>query len=129
MPYLSPDTLYASSRPCETFLQETPMKWITRENAAVDRIACPWLIRRFVDPDAEFLYVPADRVQEIGAQQGATRFDVAGAKLGHVDGRCSFESIVLEYGLTEDPALMCLARTGSSAGIAEQGSVAAEASG
>lgn len=76
------------------------MKWITRENAAVDRIACPWLIRRFVDPDAEFLYVAADRVQEIAAEQGATPFDVAGAKLGHVDGRCSFESIILEYGLT-----------------------------
>ncbi len=105
------------------------MKWITRENAAVDRIACPWLIRRFVDPDAEFLYVPADRVQEIGAQQGATPFDVAGAKLGHVDGRCSFESIVLEYGLTGDPALMGLARIVHAADITEEASVAAEGSG
>src|SRR5258706_11047222 len=122
MPYLSPDTLNASSRPCETFFQETPMKWITRENAAVDRIACPWLIRRFVDPDAEFLYVPADRVEEVGAQQGATPFDVPGAKLGHVDGRCSFESIVLEYGLTGDPALLGLGRIVHAADITEEAS-------
>jgi hypothetical protein len=82
-----------------------------------------------VDPDAEFLYVPPDRVQEIAAQQGATPFDVAGAKLGHVDGRCSFESIVLEYGLTGDPALMALARVVHAADITEEASVAAEGSG
>jgi hypothetical protein len=86
------------------------MKWITRENAAVDRIACPWLIRRFVDPAAEFLFVPADRVQEIARREGATPFDVEGVELGHVDGRCSFESIVLKYGLDSDPALTAVAQ-------------------
>jgi len=105
------------------------MKWITRENAAVDRIACPWLIRRFVDPDAEFLYVPADRVGEIAAQQSATPFDVAGARLGHVDGRCSFESILLEYGLTQDPALVALGRIVHAADITEEAAVASEGSG
>ncbi len=81
------------------------MKWITRENAAVDRIACPWLIRRFIDPDAEFLFVPPERVTEIAAREGATPFDVEGVELGHVDGRCSFESIVLKYSLDGDAAL------------------------
>jgi hypothetical protein len=80
------------------------MRWITRKNAAVDRIACPWLIRKFVDPEAEFLYVDATEVERIARERGATPFDVPGAKLGHVEGRCSFESILVEYHLT-DPAL------------------------
>jgi hypothetical protein len=84
------------------------MRWITRKNAAVDRIACPWLIRRFIDPEAEFLYVDAAEVDRIARNQGATPYDVEGAKLGHVDGRCSFESILLEYRLS-DPALKRLA--------------------
>ena len=105
------------------------MKWITRENAAVDRIACPWLIRRFVDPDAEFLFVPAERVQQVAREQGATPFDVDGAELGHVDGRCSFESIVLKYGLTSDLALVRLARVIHAADITSEASVAPEGSG
>jgi hypothetical protein len=80
------------------------MRWVTRKNAAVDRIACPWLIRRFVDPDAEFVYVEAADVDRVARDEGATPFDVGGARLGHVDGRCSFESILVEFGLT-DPAL------------------------
>jgi hypothetical protein len=86
------------------------MKWVTRENAKVDRIACPWLIRRFIDRDAVFLFVPADDVLAVAAREGATAYDVPGVELGHVDGRCSFESIVLEYGLTTDPALVALGR-------------------
>src|SRR5205809_6654024 len=84
---------------------EAAMKWITRENAAVDRIACPWLIRRFVDPEAEFLFVPAADVARRAAAEGATPFDVEGVELGHVDGRCSFESIVRAHGLGTDRAL------------------------
>ena len=86
------------------------MKWVTRENAKVDRIACPWLIRRFVDPKPEFLFVPTGEVLEVAAREGAIPFDVNGAELGHVDGRCSFESILLKYDLSGDPALVALAK-------------------
>src|SRR5207244_5609725 len=86
------------------------MKWVTRENAKVDRIACPWLIRRFVDPDAEFLFVSTSEVLEVAACEGAIPFDVKGVELGHVDGRCSFESIMLKYDLSGDPALVALAK-------------------
>jgi hypothetical protein len=86
------------------------MKWVTRENAKVDRVACPWLIRRFIDRDAEFLYVPADQVRAVAARESAIAYDVPGVELGHVDGRCSFVSIMLEYDLTRDPALVALSR-------------------
>ena len=86
------------------------MKWITRENANVDRIACPWLIRRFVDKDAEFLYVPREQVMEVAEREKAIPYDVPDVELGHVDGRCSFESILLKYGLTNDPGLRELAK-------------------
>lgn len=86
------------------------MKWITREDAKVDRIACPWLIRWFVDKDAEFLYVPADQVMSVAQREGAIPYDVSGVELGHVEGRCSFESIMVKYGLTGDPGLSELAR-------------------
>jgi hypothetical protein len=84
------------------------MRWITRKNASVDRIACPWLVKRFVDPEAEFLYVPAAEVAGVAEREGAIPYDIAGVELGHVDGRCSFESIILKYGL-HDPALDRLA--------------------
>jgi hypothetical protein len=86
------------------------MKWITRENANVDRIACPWLIKRFVDHEAEFLYVPTDQVMAAAAREGATPYDVPNVELGHVDGRCSFESIMLKHGLMEDKGLVELAK-------------------
>jgi hypothetical protein len=86
------------------------MKWITRENANVDRIACPWLIKRFVDVEAEFLYVPGDQVIATAEREGAIPYDVADVELGHVDGRCSFESILLKYGLLSDMALVELAK-------------------
>jgi hypothetical protein len=85
------------------------MKWVTRKNASVDRIACPWLVKRFIDPDAEFLYVPAPEVAAVAGREGAIPYDVADVELGHVDGRCSFESIILKYGL-QDPALNRLAQ-------------------
>ena len=84
------------------------MRFVTRKNAAVDRIACPWLIRRFIDRDAEFLYVDPQEVARVATEKDAIPFDVEGARLGHVDGRCSFESILVEYGL-DDPALHRLA--------------------
>jgi hypothetical protein len=95
------------------------MKWITRENANVDRIACPWLIKHFVDKDAEFLYVPGDQVMDAAQREGAIPFDVKNAELGHVDGRCSFESILLKYALTEDKALMELAKIVHAADVSD----------
>ncbi len=86
------------------------MKWVTRENANVDRVACPWLITRFVDPQAEFLYVPTDQVPVVAEREGAIPYDTANVELGHVDGRCSFESIMLKYGLMEDRGLVELAK-------------------
>lgn len=85
------------------------MKWVTRKNAAVDRVACPWLIRRFIDAAGEFLYVDPKDVERIAREENAIPFDTEGAELGHVDGRCSFESILVKYGL-EDPALVRMAR-------------------
>ena len=105
------------------------MKWITRENAAVDRIACPWLIRNFVDPQAEFLFVPADKVAARARAEGAIPFDVDGAELGHVGGRCSFESIVLEYRLGCDPALSKIASVVHGADISENAGLTPESAG
>jgi hypothetical protein len=84
------------------------MKWITRERPKIDRIACPWLIRRFVDPQAEFLYVPADRVLDEARRLGATPYDVPGVELTHDGPNCSFDAILKKYRL-EDPALTRLA--------------------
>ena len=86
------------------------MKWITRQNANVDRVACPWLIKRFVDPEGEFIYVPADQVMTEAERQHAIPYDVADVELGHLDGRCSFESIMLKHGLMDDKALVELAK-------------------
>jgi hypothetical protein len=84
------------------------MRFVTRRNAAVDRIACPWLIRRFIDKDAEFLYVDPQDVMRVAREIDAIPYDVEGVELGHVDGRCSFESILLKYAL-DDPALLRMA--------------------
>jgi hypothetical protein len=94
------------------------MKWITRANANVDRIACPWLIKRFVDPDAEFLFVGPEEVMATAKREGAIPYDVPGVELGHVDGRCSFESIIRKYQLT-DAALTEMARIVHGADVAE----------
>lgn len=104
------------------------MKWVTRQNASVDRIACPWLIRRFIDPEAEFLYVPAPEVKAVAERQGAIPYDVVGVELGHVDGRCSFESIILKYGL-KDPALARLAKIVHGADVSDGLGVAPESAG
>ena len=85
------------------------MKWVTRSHVHVDRVACPWLIRRFVDSQAEFLFVPRNLVAEVAEREGAIPFDAPGVELGHHDGKCSFEAIIGKYGLS-DPALLRLAR-------------------
>lgn len=84
------------------------MKWVTRARPKVDRIACPWLIRRFVDPEARFLYVPPDQVLPVAEREGAVPFDVPGVELGHRGAECSFDAIIKKYDLT-DPALGRLA--------------------
>ncbi len=86
------------------------MKWITREHVKVDRVACPWLIRKFVDPDAEFMFVQSDQVMAIARREDAIPYDVPNVELGHHGKECSFEAIVKKYGLSEDPALMLLAK-------------------
>jgi len=86
------------------------MKWITRERVKVDRVACPWLIKKFVDTNAEFLFVPADKVMEIAEREGATPYDVKGVELGHHGQECSFEAIVKKYNLTDNAALVLLGK-------------------
>ena len=84
------------------------MKWITRERPKIDRIACPWLIQRFIDPQAEFLYVPASQVLAQAAATGATPYDIPGVEMSHVGERCSFDAFIAKYRL-DDPALARLA--------------------
>jgi len=104
------------------------MKWVTRKNANVDRIACPWLIRKFVDADAEFLFVPADEVRSVAEREGALPYDIPDVELGHVDGRCSFESIIVKYQI-KDPALDLLAKIVHGADVAGDRDIVPEAAG
>lgn len=93
------------------------MKWVTRSHVHVDRVACPWLIARFVDNDAEFLFAPASQVTAVAEQTGATPFDAMGkVELDHHEGRCSFESIIQKYEL-KDRALLRLAEIVHSADV------------
>jgi hypothetical protein len=85
------------------------MKWVTRERVKVDRVACPWLIKKFIDPKAEFLFAAREEVLEVAAREGAIPFDVPGVELGHHEGRCSFEAMVAKYKI-EDPAVHLLAK-------------------
>ena len=84
------------------------MKWITRERPKIDRIACPWLVARFVDENPEFLYVPGGEVLKVAAETGAIPYDVPGVELGHHGERCSFDAFIAKYRL-DDPALRKLA--------------------
>ena len=86
------------------------MKWITREHVKVDRVACPWLIKRFVDPEAEFHFVPAEQVMTEAQRLGATPFDVPGVECGHHGKECSFEAILKKYNLADEPALQLLGK-------------------
>lgn len=93
------------------------MLWVTRSHVHVDRVACPWLISRFVDSDAEFLFVPKNQVEKVAAETDATPFDSPGVELGHHDGKCSFEAIIAKYELS-DPGLQRLAKIVHAADIA-----------
>jgi len=95
------------------------MKWVTRENANVDRVACPWLIKRFIDPEAEFLFVPRDQVLEVAEREGGHSYDAAGAEYTHRDGKCSFDVLVQEFKLTDDPGLVRLAQIVHAADVSE----------
>src|SRR5947209_13586759 len=86
------------------------MKWITRERVKVDRVACPWLIKKFVDPGAEFLFVPTDAVMAVAERENAIPYDVKDVELGHHGKECSFDAIVKKYNLGGDPALVLLAK-------------------
>jgi len=94
------------------------MIWITRAHVHVDRVACPWLITRFIDSQAEFMFVARSEVERVAKIEDAIPFDIPGAELGHVDGRCSFESILLKYEL-KDPALLRLAKIIHAADVDE----------
>jgi hypothetical protein len=84
------------------------MKWVTRERPKIDRIACPWLIARFIDQEPEFLYVPADQVLRVAQGTGAVPYDIPGVEMGHVGEQCSFDAFLKKHGLN-DPALQRLA--------------------
>lgn len=84
------------------------MKWITRERPKIDRIACPWLIKRFIDPKAEFYFVPTDKVIEKAEELNATPFDIPGVEFTHVGDLCSFDAFIAKYDL-QDPAIQRLA--------------------
>ena len=104
------------------------MKWVTRERPKADRIACPWLILRFIDPAAEFLYVPADEVLAVAEREDALSYDAPGARYTHRDGLCSFEVLVEEYGI-DDSAVRLLARIVHGADVAEDVHVTPQSAG
>jgi hypothetical protein len=86
------------------------MKWVTRERVKVDRVACPWLIRKFIDPQAEFLFVPADKVTDAAVREAAIPFDVPGVEFGHHGNECSFDALVKKHQLDRDSAIVLLAK-------------------
>jgi hypothetical protein len=93
------------------------MKWVTRERPKTDRVACPWLIRKFIDPEAEIIYAPPDRVLEMAEREGARSFDAPGAEFTHREGKCSFEVLIEDFDLAGDPALARLAKIVHAADI------------
>ena len=94
------------------------MKWVTREHPRTDRVACPWLIRRFIDPGAEIVYVPDDQVLAYAERHGAKSFDAPGATFTHRDGKCTFETLVDDYHI-DDPAVAVLAKVVHGADVAD----------
>jgi hypothetical protein len=104
------------------------MKWVTREHPKTDRIACPWLIRKFVDPDAEIVYLPKDEVLAYAEREDAISFDAPGAKYTHRDGMCSFETLIAAYKI-DDPAVALMARVVHGADISEDRDAAPQSAG
>jgi len=95
------------------------VKWVTREYVHVDRTACPWLIKKFIDAKAEFIFVPTEKIDEVAKTDGAIPFDAPGVKFGHRDVKCSFETIIEEYDL-KDPVLYELAKIIHSADTSDK---------
>lgn len=104
------------------------MKWVTREGAKTDRVACPWLIRKFIDPQAEFLFVPKEQVLDVTKREGGKSFDCPGADYTHRDGKCSFEVLVEAYNIA-DPGAQVLARIVHGADVAADVGIVPEAAG
>jgi hypothetical protein len=104
------------------------VRWITREHPKVDRVACPWLIQRFIDREAEFLYVPSDRVLAEAKRTGATPYDVKDVELGHHGAEWSFDAFVHKYRLDSDPAMVYLAKIVRGADTADK-TIAPESAG
>ncbi len=105
------------------------MKWVTREHPHTDRIACPWLILRFIEPDAEIIYVPRDEVLAYAEREGAVSFDAPGARYTHRAGKCSFETIIEEFNLGGDPALALVARVVHGADVSEDADITPQSCG
>jgi hypothetical protein len=103
--YTSKNVLITDPNPYEG---ETVVKWVTREFVHVDRTACPWLIKRFVDPEAEFIFVPAEKINEVVRKEKAIPYDAPDVELGHHGDKCSFDAIVEKYKI-KDPAVLALA--------------------
>jgi len=104
------------------------MKWVTREHPRTDRIACPWLIRKFIDPEAEIVYVPRDDVFGYAQREGANSFDAPGATYTHRGNKCSFEPLVDDYAI-DDPAVALLARIVHGADVSEDRDASPESPG
>jgi hypothetical protein len=105
------------------------MQWVTREHPHTDRVACPWLIRRFIDPAAEIVYVPGDAVLDYAEREGAISFDAPGARYTHRDGLCTFEVLIEEHQLGRDPALALMAKVVHGADIAADVNITPQSAG
>ena len=105
------------------------MQWVTREHPHTDRVACPWLIRKLIDPDARIVYVAADEVLPYAERTGAISFDAKGARYTHRNGLCSFDVLIEEYGLGGDPALSLMARVVHGADVADDRDATPQSSG
>jgi len=104
------------------------MKWVTREHPKTDRIACPWLIRKFIDLDAEIVYVPRDEVLAYAEREGATSFDAPGATYTHRHGNCSFETLIEAFHI-DDPAIAIMAAVVHGADVSEDADATAQSPG
>jgi hypothetical protein len=105
------------------------MKWVTREHPHTDRIACPWLILRFIEADAEIVYVPREEVLSYATREGAISFDAPGARYTHRDGKCTFETIIEEYDVGGDPALALVAKVVHGADVSEDADITPQSAG
>lgn len=104
------------------------MQWVTREHPRTDRVACPWLIRKFIDPEAVIVYLPRDDVLVFAELEGAISFDAPGARYTHRDGMCTFETLIEDYGL-DDPALAVMARVVHGADVSEDVDITPQSAG